>query len=81
MSHRSRRLFLTVLPPISPWLIGLAVIMALSAGNAPFMPCQIGQVQYNNCADLAYSTFLGGSEDDYGYAVSADPSGKTSGGL
>ena len=50
-------------------------VAALSAGNAGFMPCHIELVQYNNCADLAYSTFLGGSGDDFGYAVTADPSG------
>ena len=50
-------------------------VAALSAGNSSFVSCPIGQVQYNNCADLTYSTFLGGVGDDYGYAVAADPSG------
>ena len=50
-------------------------LAAVSASTASSGNCQIGQVQYNNCADLTYSTYLGGIEDDQAFAVSADPSG------
>ena len=51
-------------------------VAALSPGNGPAMNCFIGSgLLLYNCADLTYSTFLGGSGDDYGYAVTADLSG------
>ena len=39
------------------------------------VPCNIAGLNYNDCADLPSSTYLGGSGDDYGHIVAADPSG------
>ena len=37
--------------------------------------CEISLLMYNDCPDLRYSTFLGGSGDDFGAAVAVDIAG------
>jgi DNA-binding beta-propeller fold protein YncE len=52
-------------------------VIVLSPGNNA-QPCTIPQMnglQYSNCADLSYSTFLGGKGEDYGYALAGKPEG------
>ncbi|MEW6683481.1 MAG: SBBP repeat-containing protein [Nitrospirota bacterium] len=38
----------------------------------PNDPCEIAGRRYNDCADLSYSTYLGGSGDDIGHGVAVD---------
>ncbi len=41
----------------------------------PNNPCTISSITYNDCDDLIYSTFLGGSDGDVGFAIAVDGAG------